>query len=697
MNDQHSPQETNQNGSNQNKVLEIIIDGYGFDCNKEKEILSRVLASLPENVRALFQARASALTGKIGPTRGYTPTADELISALLSPTPVTFLCSGAQITWLTDKENRLIATEKDRLKKALKSAHVDSNFIEGLIQKEANAQHYAIWAARSFFLFQLRQQYPTIITKTSGIAVGYEDVRPEVQGNSETGHQQIGNLIVAMQPPLEISMSINSGEFFQHKQLRACLGKAQTAGSNVDVAILLSGEFGDDGRVHSAWNHLEAFLKLCFGDLGLAPSKVRIQAILDGRDSPPTSSVAREGDRYGFLYKLAELLKKYNAEESLAWVIGRGIGMDRDYDEDKAKTDYLLMTQAQGEKVDGIQGAIDRIKALHAQGHTDPSIPPIVVLDKQGNARKITSGDVFVDLNFRADRQREKIASLLGAKDFLTREAARRSSNWSMDWIDPALKLDICTMTAYHPDFDERYGVHILFPSLPERFNFLEIGCKASQKEGFSFKYLLAAESSKALHVGYFIRGRRESIDVPGCETRTIIPSFSKEVGVKTDDDYYLTPQMKAFEIAGLVADEVYRQYNDLIIVNFANPDMLGHLIVKHYEETVKAIEVIDRVLQLVIPLALESGYTVVLTSDHGNADVFGAEHGANDVLTSFISPQKNITFQNDVKGKARLFDLPWSILDLMGIRKSVRKLMPTPPRSIVDAGLVGRSLIKIK
>src|SRR4029077_14537765 len=134
--------------------------------------------------------------------------------------------------------------------------HLDSR-----VQEEALADRYAIWYARSPYLNGLRNDYPTVATEAAGLAAGYEDLVPAVQGNSETGHQQIGNFIVAAQTPLEISAEIADGRFFENPALVDCLKEVNRRGTTVNVCFLLSGEYGNDGRVHSCWNHLEALLQ----------------------------------------------------------------------------------------------------------------------------------------------------------------------------------------------------------------------------------------------------------------------------------------------------------------------------------------------------------------------------------------------------------------------------------------------------
>jgi len=679
---------------NRNRVLLIIIDGYGYDPEKEQAILNSVEEKLPREVRQLIleQARKRLIdTGQLQSSEALRP----LVQATICPTPIRLITS--EPTFSQGSQDKLIAVA-ELIKTDLCTHKIDgvsvADFIQDLIIKESVKQRYAIWAARTPLLHSLRRLYPTVSTKTSGIAVGYEDLRPEVQGNSETGHQQIGSFVVAVQPAFNISLSIQNGEFFENPVLRECVATACETNANLNLCFLLSGEYGNDGRVHSCWNHLEAFLKLCFEEFRLDPIKLRIQAILDGRDSPLFSSVETKDNQGGFLQKLAALLHKYGADDALAWIIGRSIAMDRDYDEEKAIANYELLTKGKGQQAQGIGSAIELVRQMHANGFADAYVPPIAVCDRDGKPRTVASGDVFVDLNFRSDRQRALIASLLGAKDFLAEEARRKSANWNLDWIDPNLKLKVTCLTEYHPDFSLKYGAKIAFQTSPNPHSFLSILAKASKELNFPFKYFLLAESTKALHVGYFIRGQREEIEVPECEDRTIVPSYGIERGVKTDDDYYKTPEMKVFEICGILGSEIYRRRYDLMIVNLSNADMLGHLICDHFEEAVESIEVIDDALRSIIPSAQKLGFYTIITSDHGNADDYSPAHGSHDILTTIVSPNNDVVLRNNLNRKARLSDLPWTIIDLMGIRQVIASRIPEIPSVLIEQDLVGQSLI---
>ncbi|MEW6620652.1 MAG: hypothetical protein AB1422_15170 [bacterium] len=676
------------------KVLKIIFDGYGFDPVKEENILKTVWKELPDVIKQKF---IEGLNKAFGKEIDIERNKENLFLQIFSKTFITTpqYPSLKKLDYHLDKHRAL------NFKKVLNEFNYKrknyTEFIDDLIGEISKKENYVIWTVNTPFIFSLRNEFPSIVTKTTGKEIGYEDLSPEVQGSSETGHQQLGNLIVGLQPPFEVTAGIEDGSFFENPVLQECLNGVKGYERNLNLTFLLSGEKGDDGRVHSCWNHLEAFFKMFFENYGISPDKLRMQVILDGRDSPPYSSIKNENGKYNFMNKLITLLSQYNATESITWIIGRGIGMDRDYDEIKGKADYELMVKGKGTIVKDVSEALKEIENLHKNGYMDSNIPPIIIRDKNGSIRKIETNDYFLDLNFRADRQRAKIASLLGAKEFLVRESSIKGRQWKVDWTKDDLKLQVYTLTEYHPDFENKYGVKILFPSKPFEHNYLSILAKASEELNFKFNYLLLAESTKALHVGFFIRGKREKIEIPEHETRIIIPSYGVELDIKNDDDYFKTPQMKAYSIMGTLLNELYREDFELVIVNFSNCDMLGHLIVNHFTACVKAVEVMEEISKIIIPFALKMGYYIILTSDHGCIDDSSPGHGLNDILTTFISPDDDIDLTVDYKEKAKLFDIPWCVLEIMGVKELIKPFIPDIPMTLKTRGLIGKSLISLK
>jgi 2,3-bisphosphoglycerate-independent phosphoglycerate mutase len=673
------------------RIIEIIIDGYGYNPDVEVDILKYAFSILSLQEKTEFnetiykELKKAAVN--ISPELAFIIVFNrnrlnicfcEKLKAEIENIPPELM------TWPYQKINEIQNTHPKLAKK-----------VNHLICSIAKEKHYAAWAAHTPFIDHLKNHYPSASTKTSGVEAGYENLYPEVQGNSETGHQQLGNFVVAPQVPLEIAIDIESGTFYDNPTLNGAIKEAKAKNSNLNVTIMVSGEFGDDGRVHSCWNHLESFLKLVFLHHGFDSDKFRIQAILDGRDAPLKSSLEMEGEKYGFLYKLRDLMKSYNALDSVAWIIGRGYAMDRDYEEERTRLDYKLLTEAEGIEADSYEEAIRIINDFHQEHIFDPFVKPIAIKDKNKNLRKIEPNDIVVDLNFRADRQRARIAALLNAEKFLQTEAGKKDKTWNLDWLNKGLNLSIYCITEYHPDL-LNYGAKIAYPIKPQPFNFLSIMSKYFNKSNRSFKYLLVAESTKAVHMGYFIKGRRESIELQDVETRFIIPSYGEDHGIFTDDDYYKTPQMKAFEVAGKLLNEFALGVYDLAITNFSNPDMLGHLVGEHFDEGVRGLEVIDHVIESIVKFALNEGCYIIITSDHGNIEDFSSSHSLNHIITTFISPDQNIRLKKKPGEYIRPFDIPWAITELLGVTSEIEKVIPEIPEWIKQKKLVGEVPIKV-
>ncbi|UCH92518.1 MAG: alkaline phosphatase family protein [Candidatus Aminicenantes bacterium] len=680
------------------RVLEIVIDGCGYDTELEIDILESSFEKLHPGLKKEF---IQNIYEKVAIENINIP--DEVAFILFfnrNPLNIYFEKKHGILEKQGLTRENLENTRKlfDSLKQEEKNQKLIAQ-VQKVIENTAKEKKYAVWAASTPTLDRLRNTYPSISTKTSGIEIGYEDLHPEVQGNSETGHQQLGNLAVAPQIPLEVSIDIENGRFFENPVLNQSIKTAIDNHVNLNITFMISGEFGNDGRVHSCWNHLESFLKLVFEKHRFDPARLRIQAILDGRDSPLKSSIEKDqkdDSRHGFLYKLKDLLSQYHADDCIAWIIGRGLAMDRDYVEERTKKDYELLVKGKGHIANDFNDAVAAIRELHEKQVFDPFIEPIIIKDKNGTTRTLENKDVLIDLNFRADRQRARIASLLGARQFLQDQAARKGNKWNLDWIQEDLKLEIFCLTEYHPDL-EKYGAKIVYPIKSQPHNFLSVFSRYFKQKNIPFKYLLIAESNKATHMGYFIKGRREKNDVEEFEKRFIIPSYAEEHGIRTDDDFFKTPHMKAFEIAGKLLNELCLGIYDLAVVNFSNPDMLGHLITKHFDENVTALEVIDYVVKTIVEFALKQDYYIIVTSDHGNIDEFSASHSLNDVITTFISPQSDIRLKKKPGEKIRLFDIPWAIAEIFNISHQIKDVLPPIPEWIIKKGLAGEVPIKLE
>ena len=663
-------------------ALLIVLDGVGFNRRSARSIVNATWSNLSDRSRTqIMQQVANTIPDNSGPSL------DPEWLALLSLYPVSAEALEPETPF--DEATQILHCLRE-IRSSRQGTKLNHE-IRDVLREQAIRHRYVPWSTVSTYITSLRNQHMTIPTSAAGTWAGFEELNPPVQGNSETGHQQISNLHLALQTPLEISKSIDDGSFFHNPSIRGTLEQAKRHNANINFCFMLSGVSGSDGRVHSAWNHLEAFLALVFTEVGLHPRRVRMQAIVDGRDCPKRSSLEQSGTTGGYLNRLQKLLATFDAEHCLAWIVGRSIAMDRDYREANTMADYLLVTKGVGRHVIGFKGAIEAIKADHQRGIFDSDIQPIVVLDHGNEPRTVESGDAFVNLNFRSDRQRCKTAALVGACDLLVSEGNARGQNWRLDWLNPDLKLHICTISEYHPSFESKYGVKVAFPSRPLDYNLLAQWPKIAPQS----RYSLIAESNKSSHMGYFIRGGREYPVADDIENRQIIPSYGKNAGILSDSDFYKTPQMRNLDIAQAISVQIDRHRPLLICANMSNCDMLGHLLPDHFNDAITAYEIMDTSLSRIVPHALENGYAVIVTSDHGNIEDDTPSHSTNDVLTTVIpskgvyTPAKHETFQ------ARLFDISWTLGSILGLQNELLSIVRPPSESNIQNLLIGRPLIK--
>lgn len=495
---------------------------------------------------------------------------------------------------------------------------------------------------------------------------------------------------MAPQTPLEITHSIASGEFFQNPALLEALEPAKNGTGALNFCFMLSGTDGSDGRVHSAWNHLEAFLDLVFKRNNIPPERVRMQAILDGRDGFERGSISKGPNGTGdYIGQLESLLASYEATSCLAWVVGRATAMDRDYRESSTRADYELLVRGQGKSVDGFAGLRKAIEEAHAGGAIDQDVPPLVMSTSPGASRTVNSGDSFVNLNFRSDRQRAKTAALVGARDFLQREAKARGREWNMEWMDADLRITYCCIAQYDPALDSAPGVSVAFPVTPLPSTLLALWPQAMEGR----KYVLAGESVKSSHVGYFFRGRREEPLAPELESRWITPSAGESEGVRSDTDFYLHPEMKMGEVAEHVISSLSDAANHLIVCNLSAPDMIGHLLPDRFQAAIAAYEATDKAVGRMARAALSNGYSVLLTSDHGNIEEDTPSHSANDVLTTIASPGPPYSYAARETFQARLFDVSMTIARILGFESLAMKYQDNSPYH-GDSPFAGRSII---
>ncbi len=662
--------------SNSTKTLVLVLDGFGFDPALETSICTELRKTLP--------APATELLAGLS---------EPMALAVLAPPGAGVLRSLAIAASLDlEQFKATVSSVQEHLAKRLGPQGLEAlNAARRLI---AQGLRYAPWAAATPNLDALRGNANTWVTRTAGIFTGFDDMSPgpEVMGNSDTGHQQIFNLMVARQMPAAISAMVERGDFMHLEDLNKDLREAASAGKVV-FKTLLSGEFGDDGYVHSAWRHLEAFFELYFKHLGLPASSLQLEIVLDGRDSPAHSSLVFETQagvrRFGFLHKLRELMARYQASDLSGWILGRQF-LDRDYKGAMIRVEYEALVKNQGRPVANWEEALALVAADHASGLSDPMVTPIVI----AAPRPLGAGMLHFNAIFRSDRQEPITAALLGARDFLTKQATNKGKldTWDgFSWLADLTGLRLWSMTQYHSAFS-KLGCKVVYGDAPHAHNVLAL--LAAGVPGFRFLFL--TEGVKEKHMGMFSRGRRSTPFV-GVEKQIIIPSWGREDGVDNDNAFFKVPQMRHPEIT----ETLLRELDDdwpLIAVNYPGADMIGHLIMDHFDAALRTLETLDDCVARVVRKALAGNYAVILTADHGNIDKNGPEHGSNDVLTTLVLPPASRGTLYPVrppKDEARLFDISWTILELLDLDLGDLNAPPFPQDIVRNPHrLIGQSLV---
>lgn len=473
----------------------------------------------------------------------------------------------------------------------------------------------AIDRASKPFLDMLFDKYPHSTLEASGLAVGL----PEGQmGNSEVGHTNLGAGRVVYQEITRIDKAISEGDFFDNEVLVHAARRARDRGRKLHLLGLLS-----DGGVHSQLGHVEALLKLAARE-GLESDSVLVHAFTDGRDTAPNGGVK-------YVRALEEIAAAVGVGR-VATVVGRYFAMDRDNRWPRIEKAYDALVRGVGQKHATATAALE---ASYASGTTDEFVEPCVIGDRVSESR-IRDGDSVVFFNFRSDRARQ-ISRALALEPF---ESFERTT----------LKdLYYATMTPY----DQEFSFPVAFPKVNLKKTLGEIVSSVGSKQ------LRAAETEKYPHVTYFFNGGRE--DPFDGESRVLAPSPK----VAT---YDLQPEMSAVELSERVAEAIRTKENALVILNFANPDMVGHTGV--FDAAVKAVETIDSCTKTVVEAALECGYSVEIIADHGNADKMinpdGTPHTAH---TTALVPHLLIAdnFAGPIR-PGKLGDVAPTILSLLGI-----------------------------
>jgi 2,3-bisphosphoglycerate-independent phosphoglycerate mutase len=471
----------------------------------------------------------------------------------------------------------------------------------------------AIFAANTPFIDSLLATYPNSKLEASGTAVGL----PAGQmGNSEVGHMNLGAGRVVYQELGRIHKAVDDNELPGNPVLKGAFEYAKANGKNVHFIGLVS-----DGGVHSHIRHLKG---LCDAANGFGLPKVFVHAFLDGRDTDPKSGV-------GFITELEEHIK--GTPVKLASAIGRYYAMDRDNRWERVKLAYDLMVSGIGEPS---QDIIQSIRQSYLREVTDEFVKPIMGVDSEGTPiATIQEGDVVICFNFRTDRGRE-ITLALNQKAF---------PEFNMH----PLALDYITMTPYDETFK---NVQVLFDKEDLVKTLGEILEEAGKNQ------IRIAETEKYPHVTFFFSGGREKAFIN--EKRLLVPSPK----VAT---YDLQPEMSALGIRDAILPELESGWADVIILNFANTDMVGHTGV--FSAVIKAAETVDGTTKAVVETGLKNGYSFIIIADHGNADYMINDDGTPNTahstnLVPCIIIDKDVKYVKDGK----LGDIAPTILKLIGV-----------------------------
>jgi len=461
---------------------------------------------------------------------------------------------------------------------------------------------------------RLFRESPWTTLQASGTAVG---LPPGQMGNSEVGHLNIGAGRVVDQDILRISKAAERRELRNNPVMIEAVKKNRA----IHFAGLLS-----DGGVHSLQSHLHGLIEAA---LAIGAQEVFVHAILDGRDTPPKSA-----ERY--LDELLAFLKD-KPKARLATIVGRYYTMDRDKRWDRVQRGYDLMTLGVGTET---RQPLETLRRFYEQKVTDEFMEPISVLTSEGaHLGRVEDGDALIFFNFRADRMRQ-IVTAFKDDDFDGFQRAMRP------------KISLITMNQYREDF----GLPVLFPPVEVRNHLGEVLSHAGLKQ------LRIAETEKYAHVTFFFNGGSDT-QSPG-EDRVLIPSPK----IAT---YDLKPEMSLPELADRVVQEIDKRSHDVIILNIANPDMVGHTGVM--EAAVKAVEATDAAIDRILTAIEKIDGVALITADHGNCELMFDEksgqphtaHTTNPVPLILFDPKKRF---GGLRDGGALENVAPTILAILGI-----------------------------
>ena len=481
-----------------------------------------------------------------------------------------------------------------------------------------NKDGNAIKLANTPNIDKLMKKYPNTDIFTSGLHVGL----PEGQmGNSEVGHTNIGAGRIVYQELTRITKSIEDGDFFSNPEFIAAIENCKKYNSKLHILGLVS-----DGGVHSHNRHLYGLLEMAkrrdFED-------VYVHCFLDGRDTPPASAET-------YVAELQEKMKEKGVGK-IASLSGRFYAMDRDKRWQRVQKCYDALVNGEGEK------AGDPIKAIedsYQKEVFDEFVVPTVMCNGNEPVAKIEENDSVIFFNFRPDRAREITRALVDPEfdGFKTKK----------------MNLYYVCFTSYDETMP---NVHIAFKKEPLKNTFGEVVSEAGLTQ------LRIAETEKYAHVTFFFNGGEEK-QYPG-EDRILVPSPKVET-------YDMKPEMSAYEVTDKVCEALENDKYDVVILNFANTDMVGHT--GSLQAAIKAVEAVDECVGKIVKIIEEKQGNLLITADHGNAEQMidyktGEPHTAhttNPVPIILVTANK----EYKLKENGKLADLAPTMLDLMGIKQ---------------------------
>ncbi len=479
----------------------------------------------------------------------------------------------------------------------------------------------AIAGASTPVMDRLAALYPTTTLGAAGLDVGLPDNQI---GNSEVGHLNLGAGRVVYQDFTRINKAIQSGEFLENPVLLDAFNTVKKASGRLHIMGLMS-----DGGVHSHIDQIKALATMAsLNEVG----SVFVHAFMDGRDTPPNSGL-------GYIQEIQQHLDTLNGAR-LATVAGRFYPMDRDNRWDRVEKGYNALVQGQGLQA---MSGVEAVSKAYERGETDEFIQPTVIYDGDRPVGIIGDGDGVVFMNFRSDRARE-ISRAINDPHF---------GNFARTkYVE--LSTYVC-LTRY----DENFPYPVIFPSQ----QLTGILGEVISENGLT--QLRIAETEKYAHVTFFFNGGVEML-FPG-EDRCLVPSPQDVL------TYDLKPQMSAEEVTEKLMDQLRSRTHDFVLVNYANPDMVGHTGI--YEAAVTAIEKVDECVGRISDMVTESGGVLLITADHGNAesmlDPDGTPHTAHTTRrVPLILVGPGYTPENHTLREGRLADVAPTILKIMGIEQ---------------------------